>query len=336
MNEIKNIKFIVIICIVTICIAACFAFYYFFLKNYNTYPNKDQKCKYVVFFNRYNLNGSNRKALVYYFDQNLNLIYVENFKPKDYVPNQIMINDKIYSYGYGGIYQTDITNKETNEVNTAAPINIVKYDSFGNIYTYQNYGFSKKSNGVYISKILKNNEKYIELHSPIVDFCVSNDIFCVTVYSKDSLEKGKILVYKAKNQISEYDIDLKDGKGNWAVYNNDIFFLQVDSALKIDQDKKTLIPYEGIDRKIIRPSVINNMDFSKLYIMSSDVSYKDKKLLFKDHAVNYIYNYNPTKDSFLECSFDKKSQILTLKGKKIQINQKPNKYKYIFSTAFEI
>ena len=101
---------------------------------------QDSNPKYVVFFNEYVNNGKIRKDWVYYYNDNFELIKKYNFNSKDKVPNQIKIKNKVYSYGYGGIYETDLQTMKTTPLNTSAPVNIIKYDNFENIYIYQNYG----------------------------------------------------------------------------------------------------------------------------------------------------------------------------------------------------
>lgn len=333
----KECKKILIRC--SIAVALLFLCYLVFMTlNSNAKNNKgdlQRECKYVVYFSRYNKKGSNRKSLAYYYDEKFELIHIEDFKPKDKVPNQIMLNDKIYSYGYGGIYETDIISKETTAVNTEAAINIVKNDNYGNIYIYQNFGFEKGDSGKYNSKILKNNVEYLQLDYPVVDFCIYNNILYVTTYNDISMKDGKIGIYENQKLIKEYDVDLSNGEGCWAICNENIFFLKTNSALDVDKAELKEIHFEGLNEKLAMPMVTNSADFSKLYINSMEVKYYEDRLIFTDTRINDFTNYNPLKDRVLDCYFDKKEQTLKINEAIVKIDNN-KKYNYVFLSAFEI
>lgn len=336
MKECK--KILIICCIIGALLFLCYLV--FILLNSNDRNNNEdlqRECKYVVYFARYNKNGSNRKSLAYYYDENFGLIHIEDFKTKDKVPNQIMVNDKIYSYGYGGIYKTDIISKKTTAVNTEAAINIVKNDNYGNVYIYQNFGFEKGDSGKYNSKILKNNVEYLQLEYPVVDFCVHNNILYITTYNDISMKDGKIGIYENQKLIKEYNVDLSNGEGCWAILNAKVFFLKNNLAFDVDNDKAELeeIDFEGLNEKLAMPMVTNSADFSKLYINSMEVKYCEGRLIFSDNRVNDFTNYNPLTDRVLDCYFDKKEQTLKINEVMVKIDNN-KKYNYVFLSAFEI
>lgn len=298
--------------------------------------NYNKKAQYVVFLNEYKSNGKERLDWIYYFDKECNLISKNNFKAKNKVPNQIKIKDKIYSYGYGGIYETDLQTKQTIPLNNDVPVNIVKYDNHENIFFYQNGGFKNDYNGIYDSKILKNNELFLTIDYAIVDFCVYNDYLYVTTYNDISLKNGKILIYKNKELISSFDVNLENGEGNFAIYNDNIFFLATESAFKISDFALEEIHYKNVDTTISKPIVINNIDFSKLYINSHEVIFKDNCLFFTENILHNENNYDIYNDNSLDCSFNKKEQILLLNSISKKINNNMIKSKFIFLSAFEI
>ena len=301
----------------------------------NTNEYSDSSCKYVIFFNRYNKNGSNRKNLVFYYDEHMNLLYKETFKAENKVPNQIMIDNTIYSYGYGGIFKTDILEKKTSALNTETSVNIVKYDEVGNVYAYQNFGFEKGDSGKYISKIIKNNMEYLQLDYPVVDFCVYNNILYVTTYNDISMKDGKIGIYENQKLIKEFDVDLSNGEGCWAIYDKSIFFLKTNSAFIVDKSEIKEIHFEGLNEKLVMPIVTSNSNFDKLYINSMEVQYIENKLIFKESKMIDYINYNPLIDSRLECYFDKEEQTLKINETIIKIDNN-KKYNYVFLSAFEI
>lgn len=301
--------------------------------NANEYAKNS--CKYVVFFNRYNKDGSNRKNFVFYYDEYMNLIYKENFKAENKVPNQIMINGIIYSYGYGGIFKTDILEKKTSALNTETSVNIVKHDEFGNVYAYQNFGFEKGDSGKYISKIIKNNIEYLQLDYPVVDFCICNNILYVTTYNDISMKDGKIGIYENQKLINEYDVDLSNGEGCWAICNKNVFFLKTNSAFNVEKSEIKDIYFEGLNEKLVMPVVTHNADFDKLYINSMEVQYCEDRLIFTDTRINDFTNYNPLKDRILDCYFDKKEQTLKINEAIVKIDNN-KKYNYVLLSAFEI
>ncbi len=296
---------------------------------------QDSNPKYVVFFNEYVNNGKIRKDWVYYYNDNFELIKKYNFNSKDKVPNQIKIKNKVYSYGYGGIYETDLQTMKTTPLNTSAPVNIIKYDNFENIYIYQNYGYENNLYDKYSSIILKNNEKFLELSYAIVDFCIYDEYAYITVYNDVTLKNGKILIYKEKNLIKEFDVNLENGEGNWAIYNNNIFFLNTTDAYRISDFELENISYDN-NVTLVRPLVVNNLDFSKLFINSNEVIFKNNKLIFTNSKIENIENYDIATNSFLNCYFDKEKQLLFLEGTRKKISKNILKSKFIFLNAFEI
>lgn len=300
------------------------------------YGKSNQIAQYVIFFNEYKSNGKERLDWIYYFDKEGSLICRNNFKAKNKVQNQIKIKDKVYSYGYGGIYETDLQTKKTIPLNTDVPVNIVKFDNHENIFFYQNGGFKNNNNGIYDSKILKNNELFLTIDYAIVDFCIYDNYLYVTTYNDISLKKGKILIYKNKELINSFDVNLENGEGNLAIYNDNIFFLASKSAFKISDFALEEIYYKNIDITLSKPIVINNIDFSKLYINSQEVILKDNCLFFIENILHNETNYDIYNDNSLDCSFNKEEQTLLLNSISKKINDNMMKSKFMFLSAFEI
>ena len=330
----SNYKKILILIILLTIIIILFILYFknLYAKEIIYIPNGIPQ--YIVYLNEYTSNGKNRKDWIYYYNKNYELIKKYNFNSKEKVPNQIKIKDKIYSYGYGGIYETDLNTMQTIPINTEAPVNLIKYDLYGNIYIYQNVGYENDFSE-YTSIILKNNEKYIEVNYAIVDFCIYNEYLYITVYNDISLKDGKILIYKDKVLTKEIDVSLENGEGNWAILNDNIFFLSTNYAYKITNQELKKIPYENAN-SLSRPLITNNLDFSKLFINSTEVFYKDNKLIFSNDKIKYINNFDIEANKSLNCYFDKKNQLLFLNEKQIKLRNSFFKSNFVYLSAFEI
>ena len=150
-------------------------------------------------------------------------------------------------------------------------------------------------------------------------------IIYVTIYNDIKLNQGKICIYDNNEKISEYDVDLSNGEGKWAIYKNNVFFLKTNSAFKVEQNELFEVKFENNNADVSKPRVISNIDFSKLYIDSVEVEYRENKLFFKKDLMRKSLDYN----------FNKSEQTLTINNKTIKINDN-DKYNYIFLHAFEI
>ena len=87
---------------------------------------------------------------------------------------------------------------------------------------------------------------------------------------------------------------------------------------------------------LVRPLVVNNLDFSKLFINSNEVIFKNNKLIFTNSKIENIENYDIATNSFLNCYFDKEKQLLFLEGTRKKISKNILKLNFIFLNAFEI
>ena len=200
----NKIKIIVLICILLL---LCFITILIIKKEEFKIFNNNFELKYIVFLNELDFRKNNEvNNWIFYYDKNLELKKKEKIDSKSNLSNQIRLNNKIYLYGYGGVYETDISLCSTKMKNEKYPVNIVRFDNNQNIYFYQNGGYKDNEYKKYNSIILKNDKEYIYIEYPLVDFCVFDDYVYVTAYKDTSLMNGVILIYNFDKLVKEYNI----------------------------------------------------------------------------------------------------------------------------------
>lgn len=252
-----------------------------------------KKSESVYLFQISNINSLNKCVNKFvYYNENGKIIKEEKFNDIGDISYNYVFLDYIYSFGPGGLYETNYKKMETKKISDE-DVNILKfYDN--NMYYYVNNGYD--SNG-YAGKIYGEN-KVLQLNFFVVDFAVINNDYYILGF--DSL-----YIFNKNNEFVK-NIDLTNLKVYQKILeiDNRAFLLNKNSFYEIKNKDIELFD----DNNIIRD--LNFEYYNNKYIFDNDtnniysISLKDREILLEE-----ITNLSPDVRIFHDFVSDNKMQI---------------------------
>lgn len=295
----KKNKFIIyILIIVLICIMV------FILNNLNNQKSINKDTIYLLQTSSESLFKTSNKFK--YYNKNGELIKEETFNDTGDVSYKTTINNKIYSFGPGGLYETD-PNKLTTKKISKKDINIVKYYD-EKLYYYVNGGYKNSS---YDSQIC-NNENCIKNNFPITDFIINKEYTYI-------LGLNELAIYKDKELIKFIDLTEFKPYQKFLEINNRIFIINnneikeiIDTtinnyssnnyikAINFEIYKNKLDETLIFDRTTNKLNVIelnnNSLTISNSY--NTNKGYRITYSLKTEEIIQYNFDYNSKKITF--------------------------------------
>lgn len=143
------------------------------------------------------INSKNTTNKFQYYNEQGKIVKEEIFKDNGDVSYNTVYGKYVYSYGPGGLYQTNIEKYETKKLSDK-DINIVHFFD-NNMFYYENIGYKDNK---YEGKIC-NNDKCIDIDFAVVDFAINNEYYYV-------LGLESLYIYKNDEKIQKINVsDLK-------------------------------------------------------------------------------------------------------------------------------
>lgn len=264
------------------------------------------------------MNAKNTVNKFQYYDVNGNLIKEESFKDKGDISYNCHNSNYIYSFGPGGLYETNSETMKTEKISDE-DINIVKFYN-NQMYYFINKGFTKDA---YSSKIC-TKDKCIEVDFFIVDFVIYDGKYYIlgldSLYIYDDNEQLKKINtsdFNVYQKILEIDnrIFLVNEASFYEIKNDEIILFSNNGIIKdlnfktyknldniqfiFDADLKKILKIELIEDFI---SLTNNLDINKNLNVSYDfnldkvigynVDYKTNRVIISELDNNVISEFS--------------------------------------------
>lgn len=146
---------------------------------------------YLIQTSSQNLKNTTNKFQ--YYNEQGKIVKEETFKDNGDISYNAVYGKYVYSYGPGGLYQTDTEKYKTKKLSDK-DINIVHFFQ-DTMFYYENIGFK---NNKYESKICNNNQ-CIDIDFAVVDFVVNKEYYYV-------LGLESFYIYKNDEKIQKIDV----------------------------------------------------------------------------------------------------------------------------------
>lgn len=254
-----------------------------------------------------------------YYDQYGNLIKEEKFKDKGDISYNCYNSNYIYSFGPGGLYETDYNTMETHKI-SEEDVNIVKFYN-EEMYYFINNGFLE---GTY-SSIICTPDTRIKLDFFLLDFVKYNKKYYIlgldSLYIYDdkgvALKKINISDFKFYQKIIEIDnrIFLVNETSFYEVKNDEIAYFSDNGIIKdlnveqynnsdnvnlvIDNDLNRILKIELLENHIsiskfldITSNFKTTYDFNSKKLIQYNVDYNNKKITINELKNNSISEFN--------------------------------------------
>lgn len=283
-------KKIIIFCIIFTLLISLYLINYY-MNNNSMYMNNDSIYMLQVSGRNYN-NVVNKFQ---YYNEDGKLLKTEQFSDIGDISYNTIYKNKIYSFGPGGLYETDSKNMKSIKLNDK-DINIVKFYN-EKMYFYVNGGYKED----YYDSQICSDKNCVQTNLAVVDFVVSDEYLYVlglnslSIFKKDSLIK--------KIDLSEnipYQKILELDNRFFVVNDNKILEIVKEDLLYIvDNDfikDRNFINYNNIvadriSKNITIMSIKNNLlskDKDYTYLNNARITYSlnEEEMLMYKYTIN--------------------------------------------------